>query len=223
MHRRIFKLGKSTIFMGANTAYWQARYADVNQGSDAEPRGRQLVCFKSADDPAAWRGEDEAQVTTLFREDGRYPETMLTGVAYQSWFNQDSEPPLIYPYYVAKADLPFFAGTGYRPGDAIGNVVGYEWDNRDPDGDGNRLWDATTSRIPPIDPASIQVLFQGKVTDVDGKPGLAEAVYFRSPAGAKVFSTGSIRWAWGLGKPGFAQAPFQLFNAQLIADFLQRE
>ena len=66
------------------------------------------------------------------------------------------------------------------------------------------------------------MLFHGTATDIDGKPGLAEAVYFRSPVGAKVFSAGSIRWAWGLGKPGFVQAPFQLFNAQLVADFLQR-
>jgi hypothetical protein len=223
VHRRIFELGKNTIFMGANTAYWQARYADVNQGGDPASRGRQLVCFKSTDDPASWRGEGAEQVTTLFREDGRFPETMLTGVAYQSWFSQDSERPAVFPYFAADTDLPFFAGTGYREGDPVGDLIGYEWDNRDPEGNGKRLWNAATSRIPAIDPASIRVLFHGKVTDVDGKPGLAEAVYFRSPAGAQVFSSGSIRWAWGLGKPGFSQAPFQRFNAQLVADFLQRE
>ena len=224
VHRRIFTLGKSTIFMGANTAYWQVRYADVNGGSDPARLGRQLVCFKSSDDPSAWRDQKpvDEQITTLFREGALWPETMLTGVAFQSYFSQEVEPPLFIPYYVASTDLPFFAGTGYEVGASIGNLVGYEWDNRDPEGDGTRLWKAGVSRIPAIDPAAIQVLFHGKVTDLDGKPGLAEAVYFRSPAGAKVFSSGSIRWAWGLGKPGFATAPFQLFNAQLVTDFLQQ-
>lgn len=224
MHRRIFTLGGNTMFLGADAAYWQVRYADVNQGSDPMSRGRQMICFKSADDPAFWRpspAPEDAQITTLFREDARWPETMLTGAAYQGWFGQDGNPMPVYPFYAVHTDLPFFAGTGYRTGDPIGDFVGYEWDNRDPDGDGMRLWSATASHIPAIDPASIQVLFQGKTVDVDGKPGLAEAVYFRSPAGGKVFTAGSIRWAWGLGKPGFVRAPFQLFNAQLVADFLQ--
>ena len=224
MHRRIFDLGRNTMFLGADAAYWQIRYADVNQGSDPQTRGRQLICFKSADDPNFWRPSPtpkDAQITTLFREDGRWPETMLTGVAYQGWFGQDRDPLPAYPYYAVNTDFAFFAGTGYRPGDPIGDLAGYEWDNRDPEGDGRRLWSATASHIPAIDPAAIQVLFQGKTVDVDGRPGLAEAVYFRSPAGGKVFTAGSIRWAWGLGKPGFAQAPFQLFNAQLVADFLR--
>ena len=73
-----------------------------------------------------------------------------------------------------------------RPGDPIGALSRYEWDNRDPDGHGKRLWNAATSQIAAIDAASITVLFHGNVTDIDGKPGLAEAVYFRSPAGATV-------------------------------------
>ena len=226
IHRRIFTLGKHTLFLGGNQAYWQVRYADVNRGSDPTPRGRQLICFKSADDPASWRGPsasrvDEAEITTQFREDGHWPETMLTGTAYQGWFSQEGTPMPTYTYYAVNTDLPFFAGTGYQPGDPVADVVGYEWDNRDPEGDGKRLWSATASRIPAIPADTIQVLFQGQVTDVDGKPGLAEAVYFRSPAGAKVFTAGSIRWVWGLGKPGFVREPFQRFNAQLIADCLQ--
>jgi len=68
---------------------------------------------------------------------------------------------------------------------------------------------------------SIKVLFQGSPTDADGKPGRAEAVYFRSPAGAKVFTAGSIRWAWGLGKSGFEREGFKRFNENLILDFLK--
>jgi hypothetical protein len=45
---------------------------------------------------------------------------------------------------------------------------------------------------------------------------LAEAVYFVSPAGAKVFNAGSIRWAWGLGRAGFEREAFQRFNENLV-------
>ena len=33
MYDRIFVHGKNTLFLGANTAYWQIRYADVNATS----------------------------------------------------------------------------------------------------------------------------------------------------------------------------------------------
>ena len=110
-----------------------------------------------------------------------------------------------------------------RDGEPIGEVLGYEWDNTDPDNDGNRLWDSGNSQIAPIDPKSIKVLFAGSAIDVDGKKGTAEAVYFSSPAGAKVFSAGSIRWAWGLGKPGFARDKFKLFHRNLVLDLLSRK
>ena len=219
IYNRIFSAGKNTIFFGANSAYWQVRYADIN--GSGENLGRQLVCFKSVNDPICERvGSDEAALlkTAMFRADARRPETMLAGVGYQSYFDPASKAK--YPYVVAHADLPFFHGTGLKVGESIGNIVGYEWDNRDPDGDGKRLWVEGTSKIPQLHPDRITVLFEGKPVDVNGKPGKAEAVYFTSEAGAKVFSSGSIRWAWGLGKPGFFNRKFSLFNANLISAML---
>jgi hypothetical protein len=78
---------------------------------------------------------------------------------------------------VARTDLPFFDGTGWKVGDVAADVVGYEWDNRDPDGDGKRLWDAARSLDPAIDPASISVLFRGEAIADDGSHGAAEATY----------------------------------------------
>ena len=139
---------------------------------------------------------------------------MLVGGAYQSWFEPGgAQAPA---YRVARTDLPFFANTGWKVGDAAANVVGYEWDNRDPDGDGRRLWDPVRSFDPSLAQDRISVLFHGEATDADGHPGLAEATYFKSAAGAQVFNAGSVRWSWGLGKEGVANPAFRTFNENLV-------
>ena len=222
VYDRIFVRGGHTIFLGANSAYWQVRYLDINRPEGREDRGRALVCFKDRGDPIRDRlSPDEALLlkTSLFRDEARRPETMLAGVAYQSYFPAYSEAR--YPYRVERTDFPFFDGTGCAVGDVFADVVGYEWDNRDPDGDGKRLWDPARSRIPNLPNERIQVLFTGAPTDLNGKPGLAEAVLFNSSAGAKVFSSGSIRWAWGFGKPSFERPAFRRFHVNLFADFLR--
>ena len=109
--------------------------------------------------------------------------------------------------------------TGLAIGDVFAEVVGYEWDNRDPDGDGTRLFKPGVSRIAELPGDSVQVLFTGSPVAADGKQGLAEATYFQSSAGAKVFNAGSIRWAWGLGRPGFTTEAFRRFNTNLFVDF----
>ena len=216
-HRRIFKLGRNTAFLGANTAYYQIRYGDLNCAPGGPELGRQLICYKSASDPIvrrAGRADPRRLATDLFRAGGRRPETMLVGGAFQNWFEAGS--PKRPPYRVARTDHPFFAGTGWKVGDVAADVVGYEWDHRDPDGDGKRLWDPARSIDPPIDPARISVLLRGDAVGDDGEPGVAEATLFKSPAGAQVFNAGSVRWVWGLGKEGFANPAFIRFNENII-------
>jgi hypothetical protein len=221
--RRIFEKGRNTAFFGADAAYCQVRYADVNAAPGSPPLGRQIVCYKDSDDPIvrrAGRLDPSLLVTSNFRDGARRPETMLMGGAYQNWFEpaSDQRPG----FTVATTDMPFFAGTGWKVGDTAADVVGYEWDNRDPDGDGKRMWDAKRSHLPAIDPAAIKVLFRGHAIDADGKPGLAESTYFVSRAGAQVFNAASVRWAWGLGKPGFANPAFIRFNENLVRALSRR-
>lgn len=210
---RIFTLGRNTVFFGANTAYCQVRYGDLNRPPSGVDQGRQLVCYKTGSDPITRRvAESHLLVTNNFRTDGRRPESQLLGGAFQNWFEPASaERP---SYTVARTDLPFFEGTEWKVGDSAADIIGYEWDNRDPDGNGRRLLTARTT--PRIDPASVKVLFQGHAKGADGVSGLAEATYFTSSAGAKVFNAASVRWAWGLGKEGFVKAPFQRFNENLV-------
>jgi hypothetical protein len=221
VYRRIFDLGKNALFLGANAAYWQIRYADVSATDDSSPQGRQLVCCKSLDDPIRWRmsGPEGMQwVTARYRDGARRPETMLTGAAYQSYFEFAS--PNRVPFRVVDGRSRLFAGTGLRPGDKIADVVGYEWDNIDPEGDGRRLFVEGISQIPILPKERIEVLLEGDAIDINGQRGLAQSVYFESPKGGKVFTAGSIRWSWGLGKAGFESDPFKKFNENLLLDFL---
>lgn len=222
-YNRIFGLGKNTMFLGANMAYWQVRYADVNGHKGSKQLGRQLISYKKEDDPIRYRSPADADLlrTQKFRDGSRRPETMLMGVAYcePCWF--DGKFTHI-PYYVQDTDLPFFEGSGYREKEFVGNLIGYEWDNTDPEGDGKRLWDANKSLIGEIPRQDIHVIFSGKAIDSKGRERKAEAVYFESKAGAKVFSAGTLGWSWGLGKEGYEQEKFKLFNRNLVLYFLGR-
>lgn len=134
MYDRIFVHGKNTLFLGANTAYWQIRYADVNATLPESFQGRQMICFKHNVDPIYFKtGQDPIlDATGKFRDGNRRPEIMLMGVSYQS--NFPSESSQRYPYYVATDYVrhPLFAHTGYRHEDTIGDIIGHEWDNTDP-------------------------------------------------------------------------------------------
>jgi hypothetical protein len=215
--KRIFQQGRNVAFFGANTAYCQVRYGDLDRAPGTPERGRQLVCYKTASDPIIRRGgsiDPRLLETSNFRQDARRPESMLLGSAFQNWF--EPATPQRPTFHVARTDLPFFEGTGWKVGDAAADVIGYEWDNRDPEGDGKRLWVQGRSLVPAIDPSRISVLFRGTATAADDSAGLAEATWYRSPAGAQVFNAATIRWAWGLGKDGFANAPFRRFNENLV-------
>jgi hypothetical protein len=173
--------------------------------------------------------DPELLVTARFRENARRPENMLMGVAYQSnlLFRNQVDPG--YSFRVETTDLPFFAGTGLCQGDVIEDILGHEWDNRDPEAEmpcpgeprvpgAQRLWDAQRSRIPEIPSELITVVFSGRPTDLRGLPGLAEAVYFESPAGASVFSAGTNRWCWALRRAGFIHQGVANFTRNLILD-----
>jgi hypothetical protein len=219
---RIFRLGKNTLFLGANTAYWQVRYADVNAPPSSPRQGRQMVCFKSPGDPIGHRlseAEADLHVTAMFREQGRNPETQLMGVGYQYYL----DGPQRFPYFVVDSSLWLFEGTGYRTGDSIGDLVGHEWDNRDPEGDGARLYTPGVSKHGELAGADPTLVLQGEPIDAKGRKGLAEAVLFESAAGARVFSSGTTDWGRGMSLlDGEESQRFRQLNRNLVLSFLNR-
>ncbi len=226
-YNRIFKDGKNTIFLSANTAYWRIRYGDIHKSGE----GRQLVCYKnhlgkenivgmSNFDPIIYNAEGEVSRTGLFRGIIGLPETMLMGVGYESHF---ADKDLKFTYKVKNLIPWLFKGTNLKVGDELADVVGYEWDNTLLVDNGIPVWSEESAIIPKLERKELNIVFEGDVTDSNGKPGIAQAVYFETDAGAKVFSAGTIRWAWGVGKPGFVNDNFIKVNENLIREFTGRD
>lgn len=213
--KRLYEDGGNMLFLGANQCYWRVRYAEINPTLDN--RGRLLICYKSAEDPVCQNTSKFPHflATQRFRETPDKAESVLMGVAYQSNLAERWAPG--FDYRVAAADHPWFAGTGYKNGDNVVGLIGHEWDNRQPEATfappGEKRIAVPFASPAPVE--EIQVLFNGAPVDLFGREGLAEAVTFTTAAGATVFSAGSIRWSWGLGKERFVQEPFCLFNRNL--------
>jgi hypothetical protein len=168
--------GVNLIFAGANIGFWQARYADG---------GRTLVEYRSATlDP----DPDLNNKTMPFRDLATpRPECELEGVEYG---HLDQGSPLAYMLAPDASADPLVSGTGLVVGEALPDMVGYEYDAVTPGCDV---------------PGAVTVL----LTD-GGVPYEADAAYYRAPSGALVFATGSLDfnrglddWNWpGLAEPG---------------------
>jgi hypothetical protein len=141
-----------------------------------EDGGRTIVGYKSSADPIA----DPALKTILFRDLGR-PECHLEGVMHQGGYRHATDDNLDYrPNPDALGD-PWFAGTAFDASSVLPDLVGREWD--------------TVPQVPPAGCAqpTLRVLFH-----YAGPSGDASAVRYVAPSGARVFSSGSLQFAWGL-------------------------
>lgn len=156
------------FFAGANTGYWQMRYADDR---------RTILEYRRATlDPEP----NPALKTVRFRSLTRpRPECQLEGVQY---VEGNGEPESIggpFALGVVPGALTdsWFAQTGFTPTSTLPNLVGYEWD----------------SIAPGCDTPPLTALFH-----YGGPPQISDAVRFTAPSGARVFSAGTLNFSRGL-------------------------
>ena len=185
------RAGVSLAFMGANTGYWQMRYADDR---------RTIVEYRSANrDPE----QDPALKTVRFRElMTPRPECTLLGVMWGEIGDAD--------YTAVGASItppdPWFKGTGFKPTDVLPGLVGYEYDS---------VYD----NCGPPGQVPVTVLFRTSIPNHLN----ADAVRYTAPSGARVFSSGSIRFAVALDDlTGRGDRRLQIFMRNAMADFLHR-
>jgi hypothetical protein len=193
--------GVNLAFLSGNEVYWKTRWENSIDGSGQTYRT--LVTYKESKaqakiDPSpvwtgAWRDPSFSPPS-----DGGRPENALTGTAYTVDRGADEVGT---PFTVGSefSSLRFWRNTSVATlaagqtatlGDS---VLGYEWDE-DLD-NGFRpagLFDLSSTT------QNVTQKLQG-LTGATA-PGVAThaLTYYRAPGGARVFSAGTVQWAWGL-------------------------
>ncbi|TMG55535.1 MAG: hypothetical protein E6H84_06745 [Chloroflexi bacterium] len=192
-------IGVNLAFFGSNAIYWQVRYEPSASGA----ANRVLVCYK---DP----GLDPVQGTTttsLWRDPPlNRPEQALIGVQYTSGVEWDKNVP----YVVTNSSHWIYQGTGFKDGDTVPGIVGYEMD---------RLW----ANYAGPDPKSQTLLSRSPFTYGGGTADYANSSIYTAPSGALVFASGTSSWDWGLdnGDPhAIADPRIQKTTANLLNAFM---
>ena len=171
-----------------------------------------MVSYKYAPDPIA----DPMQRTRLFRELGQ-AECALIGVQHQggllNWGRSD------YTVDPGAVSDPWFAGTGFKAGDAVKGVVSVETDTVP----SWRIQKGKTCVDQPL-----KVLFRA---DRGGDYfGDARFTRYVAPSGAKVAAAGTLELGYGIddiwqrisGEPSLVDPRLQRFLTNALADLLRR-
>jgi Domain of unknown function (DUF4082)/Bacterial Ig-like domain (group 1) len=185
--------GVNLGFFSANTAYWRVRFENSSTGAT----NRVMACYKYnwAVDPVAV--QNLANATNKFRQPQiNRPENALLGVLYTG---DGAGLYGGYDFIVSNSSDPYYAHTNLNNGDSLGPLVGYEWDAVVNNG---------------FTPSGLVILSQSSVIpgarSIDDESpaeqtlppttnfNISNAVRYTATSGAKVFSTGSIQFAWGL-------------------------
>jgi hypothetical protein len=169
-------------FFSANTAYWRVRFEPSTSG---EPN-RVMVCYKDplANDPIAptylWRGPENNR-----------PENALLGIMYVG----DNDMSGGFDYVVTNGTNAYYSNTGLSNGSSLNQLVGYEWDAVVNNG-------FTPPGLVVLSSSATSPTSTAPGLPADANPSISNAVRYTAASGAKVFSTGSIQFAWGLDSDG---------------------
>jgi hypothetical protein len=162
--------GINLAFLGADIGDWQVRYEDNR---------RTIVEYRTA---AADPIPDPALKTVRFRNlTPPRPECQLLGIGFGGSAAK-TDPPRSYVINRPALRDPWFKGTGFKPSSKLPDSVGYEWDSIQPGCAVRKL----------------TVFFKYRGRDMYGAPSTAQAVRYVASSGARVFSSGSLQWIWGL-------------------------
>jgi hypothetical protein len=208
--------GTNVMFMGANNAYWQVRYEDSSCASDNTVCSnvgdrRTMVIYKQEGNDGTDPISNPSLKTIQWRDLDRPECELQGGIQYGSWFHNDGYTD--YTTTSAGAADPWNAGTGLTTGSTVSGLVGFEYDSFFPDCDV---------------PGTPQILFSYQGPETDAQFDSAAVKYTANGSGARVFSSGTEQWAWGLdsyrwdptlftGIPP-TNAPVQQFTRNMLAD-----
>ncbi|HYV22075.1 MAG TPA: N,N-dimethylformamidase beta subunit family domain-containing protein [Candidatus Bathyarchaeia archaeon] len=179
--KEMFDAAESARDAGVNLAFFASDAVSVQirfEPSAAGIANRVVVCYRDANlDPV------QGPTTTVAWRDPPVdrPEQTLRGVqntAYVEWGH-------LADYVVTNSSHWIYDGTGFKDGDVVPGIVGYEMDR-------------FVAEMPAPNATSRTLLSHSPFTDVAGKPEYANSSIYQAPSGAWVFSSGTTFWALGL-------------------------
>jgi hypothetical protein len=163
--------GTNLAFLGAAIGEWQIRYENAR---------RTIVKYPDAtSDPVANPARKTVRFANLVPA---RPECELLGVGYQGGLLSPTDAPRSYVVNPSTLGDPWFRGTGFTATSELPDSVGYVWNSIQPG-----------CAVPPL-----TVLFHYEGVGRSGSPTSADAVRYTAPSGARVFSSGSLYFVWGL-------------------------
>ncbi|WP_116807351.1 N,N-dimethylformamidase beta subunit family domain-containing protein [Steroidobacter cummioxidans] len=194
--------GVNLGFFSANNVYWRVRFEPSSSGVP----NRVMVCYKDSRTP------DPVAPTYRWRDPpNNLPENALVGVMTIGNYGNVYGG---FDWIVKNTNDPYFAHTGLDEAPAPRELYGYEWDGVVDNG-----------HTPPglVILGVSPVLASSVTTGIPKNPSqVANAVRYTHPSGAKVFSTGSIQWMWGLDStlinPTRVDPRVQQFAVNVLAD-----
>lgn len=162
--------GTNLAFLGADIGEWQIRYEDNR---------RTIVEYRDA----ALDPETDPTLKTVRFDNLASPRPVcqLRGVSFGG-LDPNNGPKRAYVVNRAALKDAWFRRTGFTARSRLADSVGFVWDTIQP-----------SCAVPK---ATIFFSYQGRTTT--GAPTTAQAVRYVAPSGARVFSTSSLRFVWGL-------------------------
>jgi len=198
--------GVNLGFFGADANDWQIRFEPSSSGVP----NRVIVCYRDARlDPVT-----DPSLTTVewFSPLLNRPEQTLLGVQYAHQVMWHPQYDGYVPYVVTNSANWVYAGTGFRDGDSVAGIVGYEAD---------RLY----SQYPPPNAVSgtYTLLSNSPFTSNDSTPDYSNSSVYQAQSGAWVFGAGTIGWSRALdnySRQNVVDARIQQTTANILNRFI---
>ena len=173
--------GVNLAFFGADQNDWQVRFEPSSSGAT----NRVVVCYRDANlDP----NTDPTLKTVHWRDVPlNRPEQTLYGVQFTNQTLWNSRNNGYYPYIVNNSGNWVYAGTGFRDGDSVPGLVGYEADR----------W-FTEYPSPNAVSGTFTLLSHSPFTTTGNASDYSNSSVYQAPSGAWVFTAGTMGWSYAL-------------------------
>ncbi len=176
--------GVNLGFFGADALSWQIRFEPSSSGVP----NRVEVCYKDVNlDPIT---DPTLKTINWYDPALNRPGQTLMGVQYNTYSYPTQNGQGFFPsYVVTNSGNWVYAGTGFKDGDSVRGIVGYEAD----------LYD---SSFPSPNAVGGTYTLLSHSPWGTGAHSYSNSSVYQAPSGAWVFATGTMSWNWALDSYG---------------------